>query len=248
MYPTLSDSLVLASTLKTRLEALKGIEVILLPPIAWLAPILEGWKHSLDHVHLGVQNVWPEDQGAYTGEVSAYMVKDLAKYALVGHSERRRNANEDDDLIREKLQACLRWRLRPVLCVGETKRVLDSNGRVDAYQWQRLTDQLMEALHGIKADSLSGVIIAYEPVWAIGNGQTATSEYATEIIKRLRGRLAEKYPKHVSDEVRFLYGGSVEAHNTHGLLSSPEIDGLLVGTASVQTKEFLKICEIAARG
>lgn len=248
MYPTLSDSLVLASTLRNRLETLKGIDVVLVPPIAWLTPILDGWKHKLDHVHLGVQNIWAQDQGAYTGEVSAYMVKDLAKYVIIGHSERRRNNGEDDDLIREKLQACLRWRLRPILCIGETKRVLDSSGRVDSYQWQRLTSQMIEGLHGVKADDLTRVVIAYEPVWAIGNSRTASGEYAGEVIKRLRARLTEKYPRQIVDEVRFLYGGSVEPHNTHELLGSPEINGLLVGTASVKTKDFLKICEIAARG
>lgn len=247
MYPTLSDSLVLASSLKAKLETLKGVEVALLPPIAWLAPIIEGWKHRSEHIQLGVQNIWAEDQGAYTGEVSAYMVKDLAKYALIGHSERRRNQHEDDDIVREKLLACLRWRLTPILCVGETKRVLDASGRVDAYQWQRITAQLMEALHGIKPDDLHRVIFTYEPVWAIGNGRTATPEYAGEVIRRLKERLSEKYPKHVVANVRFLYGGSVEPHNTHELLAHPDIDGLLVGTNSVKAKEFLKICEIAAR-
>ncbi len=248
MYPTLSDSLVLASTLKTRLETLKGIDVVLAPPLAWLVPILDGWKHKLDHIHLAAQNVWPEDQGAYTGEVSAYMLKDLVRFAIVGHSERRRNQHEDDDLIREKIQACLRWRITPILCVGETKRLLDESGKIDAYQWQRLADQLVEALHGVKADDIHRIVVAYEPVWAIGNGRTATAEYASSIIVRLKERLAEKYPKDAVAQVRFLYGGSVEAHNSHELLARQEIDGLLIGSTSVKTKEFLQICEIAAKG
>ncbi len=221
---------------------------MLAPPTAWLPSILDNWKHKVDHLHLAAQNVWPEDQGAYTGEVSAYMLKDLARYAIVGHSERRRNQHEDDDLVREKVQACLRWRIQPILCVGETKRLLDSEGRIDSYQWQRISSQLMEALHGVKADDLTRIIFAYEPVWAIGNGNNATPEYAEKVIIKLRDRLAEKYGRTHANEVRWLYGGSVDPSNTHQLLSRDTIDGLLVGTCSVKAKEFLAICEIAARG
>lgn len=247
MYPTLSDSLVLSATLRSRLETLKGIDVVLAPPTAWLVPVLEGWKHSMSHVHLSAQNVWAEDQGAYTGEVSAYMLKDLVKFALVGHSERRRNQHEDDEMVREKIQACLRWRLTPILCIGETKRVVDSDGKTDAYQWQKLSTQLMEALHGVKPDDLGRIVIAHEPVWAIGNHHAASPAYFNDVASRLRDRLAEKYTKSLAANVRIIYGGSVEPSNAHEFLSQEEINGLLVGTASVKAKDFLKICEIAAK-
>jgi triosephosphate isomerase len=249
IYPTLSDALVLASSLRRRLETMKGAEVVLAPPQAYLVSVVESWGHALPHVKFAAQNVWPEDQGAYTGETSAYMVKDVAKYALVGHSERRRYAGEEDDLIREKIQACLRWQLHPVLCVGESKRVMDATGRFDAHQWQKLSEQLMEALHGVKDDFIHRLIIAYEPVWAIsqgGVGNPAKPEYAQVVIARLRERLAEKYGKERSREVRFLYGGSVTSDDAADFLRSPDVDGLLVGAASVKAKEFLEICELAA--
>lgn len=250
LYPTLSDSLVLAASLRRRLETLKGVEVVLAPPNAWLVPVVEAWRHPIEHVSFAAQNIWPEDQGAFTGELSAYMVKDLARYALVGHSERRIYAHEDDDLIREKIQACLRWQIKPILCVGETKRAIDSSGKTDSYQWQKITAQLMEALHGVKPDDLTRVLIAYEPLWAIssvGSRNPAKPDYVGEIINRLRERLTEKYGRDLAREVPILYGGSVAGDDAADYLREDNVDGLLVGGESVKSAEFLKICEIAAR-
>jgi triosephosphate isomerase (TIM) len=247
MYPTLSDSLVLSATLRRRLESLKSVRVVLAPPVAWLATVVESWGHPLANVDFAAQNVWPEDQGAYTGETSAYMVKNLVKYALVGHSERRRYQEEGDDLIKEKVQACLRWRLKPIICVGESRRILDSNGRVDSYQWQKITDSLMEALYGVKEEQLASVVIAYEPVWAVGSHHPAKPEYCAEIIRRLRQRLKEKYSAGAVEELPILYGGSVEAENAAAYFNQEEINGILVGGASIKSSEFLKICEIASK-
>lgn len=246
LYPTLSDSLVLSASLKKELANLKGVHVVLAPPLGWLAPVVEHWGHKYPHVDFAAQNVWPEDQGAYTGEMSAYMLKNIVKYAIVGHSERRKYADEQDDLIREKLQACLRWRLTPIICVGETKKIVDTSGKIDSFQWQKLSSQLMEALHGLQAADLQKIIVAYEPVWAVGSHNPARPGYVEEMIGRLRSRVAEKYSKSEADELRFIYGGSVSSDNASDYLRSSEIDGLLAGEVSVHAREFLKICQIAA--
>jgi triosephosphate isomerase len=247
MYPTLSDSLVLAGSLKNGLEEIGAVEVVLVPPSIWLPSIIEHWRHRLPHVSFGVQNVYPEDQGAYTGEVSAYFVKALAKYAIVGHSERRSYLREDNDLINRKVHSVLRWRMSPILCVGEGKKVLDSNGSVaDQYQWIKLTEQLREALAGVKKDRIDEVVVAYEPVWAIGTSNPATAEYAGRVIGKLRAVLAEKYGVSTAKTVRFLYGGSVEPANSGEFLKNEEIGGLLVGGASVKARDFLTICRHAS--
>lgn len=247
MYPTLSDSLVLAGSLKSGLEEIGGVEVVIAPPAIWLPSIVEYWKHQLPHVSFGVQNVYPEDQGAYTGEVSAYFVKAMAKYAIVGHSERRSYLREDNDLINRKVHSALRWRLSPILCVGEGKKVLGSDGSIsDQYQWAKLVEQLREGVAGVKKDRIDEVVVAYEPVWAIGTSNPATAEYAGQVISKLREVLADKYGISLVKTVRFLYGGSVEPNNAGEFLRNSEIDGLLVGGASVKARDFLAICRHAS--
>jgi len=250
LYPTLSDSLVLAASLKSELEKLRGVHVVLAPPLPWLVSVIEHWQHRTGNVDFAAQNLWPDDQGAYTGEVSAYMVKDLVRFALVGHSERRLHAREDDDLIREKVQACLRWQIRPIVCIGEQKPVIDEAGKTDSYQWQRLERQLMEALHGVKEEQVRKIVVAYEPIWAIsksGVNNPAKPEYAAAVIRKIRDRLGEKYSRTAADELTILYGGSVTAETAADYLRQPGINGLLPGAASVKAKEFLKICTVAAR-
>ncbi len=246
LYPTLSDSLVLSASLKKELANLKGVQIVLAPPLGWLTAVVEHWGHKYPNVDFGAQNIWPEDQGAYTGEISAYMLKNIVKYAIVGHSERRKYAHEEDDLIREKLQACLRWQITPILCVGEAKKIVDSAGKIDSFQWQKLSTQLMEALHGLKSVDLQKIVVAYEPVWAVGSHNPARPGYAEEMIGRLRSRVAEKYNNADADGLRFIYGGSVTADNASDYLRSSEIDGILAGEVSVHAREFLKICQIAA--
>jgi triosephosphate isomerase len=247
MYPTLSDSVMLAHSLKTGLQEIKGVEVVLAPPTPWLVSVIEEWKHSLGHIHFAAQNIWPHDQGAYTGETSAYFLKSLVRYAIIGHSERREHIGETNELVHEKVQACLRWQIKPIMCIGEEKKVLSSKGIADEYQWERLVDQLIEGLRGVQEHRLDDVIIAYEPVWAIGTRNPATPEYAAEVIRRLREKLAEKYSSKAAGHVKFLYGGSVEAKNAQEFLRQNEIDGLLVGSASVKSKEFIGICRAAAQ-
>lgn len=246
MFPTLSDSLVLATALKKGLEDVSGVEIVLAPPLSWLVSVRESWKHKSPHLHFAAQNIWPEDQGAFTGETSVYLLKDIVEYAIVGHSERRKYGREDNDLIQEKIQACLKWRIIPVICVGEEKRIIHGDGTIDSYQWGKLAEQLMAALEGISRDKLGGIIIAYEPVWAIGTNNPATPAYALKLIDRLRARVAEKYGDLPSRELRFIYGGSVNGSNCADYLRHPEIAGLLPGSASVKAQEFIAICQQAS--
>lgn len=248
MYPTLSDALVLASTLKNSLQELGNIEIVLAPPIPWIVPILESWRSRREHIHFAAQNVWPEDQGAYTGEVSAFLLKNVTSYAIVGHSERRRSG-EDNELVNSKVHACLRWRLKPILCIGESKRLIDKDGRVDSYQWSKLAEQLTEGLSGVKAEDLSRIAIAYEPVWAISanaKSTVATPEYTVAVIQKIKAKLREKYSANAIDQLRFLYGGSVDSGNVATFLKYHEVEGFLVGSASVKAREFIQICKLAA--
>lgn len=246
MYPTLGDSIVLAGEFKQAFEAIKGVEVVLAPPTAWLVSVHESWKHKLPHVSLASQNVWAEDQGAFTGEVSAYLLKDLITYAIIGHSERRSNNGETNELISKKIQAALKWGITPIVCVGETKKVLLADGTTDAHEWQKLSEQLLEALDGLSNEKKKEVIIAYEPVWAIGSSNPAKPEYTLAIIEKLRGVVTEKYGRELAYSLQFLYGGSVNASNAADYLRYSEINGLLVGSASVKAKEFIDICKQAA--
>lgn len=246
MYPTLSDAVVLATSLKSGIDDLAGVEVIIAPPMPWLVPVAEHWRHRPKHLHLAAQNVWPEDQGAYTGETSPYLLKDIISYALIGHSERRRYNAEDDDIIAQKIHACLKWRITPIVCVGEAKKAMMADGKVDNREWKKLADQLMAALEGLTADQLEKIVIAYEPVWAIGGTNPASPDYANKMIERLTDRVTEKYGRAAATNLRFLYGGSVTSTQATDYLRYPAISGLLVGSASVKAKEFLEICRQAA--
>ena len=247
MYPTLSDSLVLAAGFKKSLEDIRGVEIVLAPPTAWLVPVIESWKHQLPHVHFAAQNIWPNDQGAYTGEVSAYMLKNIVQYAIVGHYERRQYAGEDNDLVHQKIQACLQWGIRPILCVGEGKKMIDSQGNFDSYQLGKVTEQLLEGISAAKKDNFDKVTVAYEPIWAIGTGEAATAAYTLQVITKLKEKLVEKFGDQPASQVRFIYGGSVTATNVGEFLRIPEIGGVLAGGVSVKAQDFIKICQIAAK-
>lgn len=247
MYPTLSDSLVLASSLKNGLEGVTGVDTVIAPPSVWLPTIIEHWKHKLPNVSFGVQNIYPEDQGAYTGEISAYFVKDIAKYAIIGHSERRKHLREDNELINRKVHSALHWAIKPILCVGEAKKVIGSDGNIiEQYHWAKLTEQLREGIAGVKKDRLDNIVIAYEPVWAIGSNNPASADYAVEVITKLREVIAQKYGAAVVDTIKFLYGGSVEPSNAMEYLRHDQINGLLIGSVSVKARSFLTICRHAS--
>ena len=236
----------LAFSLKeTELEA---AEVVVLPPFTALRSVQTLVTGDKLDVGFGAQDVSAHDSGAYTGEVSGGMLAALAcEYVVVGHSERRALHHEDDAVVAAKAQAALRHGIVPIVCVGEGLDVRRAGEHVSF-----CTTQLDASLEGLTAEQVRGatpeeaIVIAYEPVWAIGTGEVATPEDAQEVCGALRARLAERFGAETADVVRILYGGSVKAANTAGILAGPDVDGALVGGASLDADEFAQICRIAA--
>jgi triosephosphate isomerase len=232
---------------ETELEA---AEVVVLPPFTALRSVQTLVTGDKLEVGYGAQDLSPYDSGAYTGDISGAMLAALAcEYVVVGHSERRAIHGEDDALVARKVQAALRHELVPILCVGEGLEVRRAGEHV-----AHCISQLDAALDGLTAEQLvgagdgNGIVIAYEPVWAIGTGEVATPEDAQEVCGALRARLAERFGPETAATVRILYGGSVKAASTAGILAGPDIDGALVGGASLDADEFAQICRIAADG
>jgi triosephosphate isomerase len=221
-------------------EKLNDVDIVIIPPftaITKASEILGGAQK----IRLGAQNMSPEAKGAYTGEVSAPMLRDLfVRYVLVGHSERRRLFGETDELVRRKLVTALASELRPILCVGETLEERQA-GQEKAV----LEGQLRGALEGLTPDQISEVIVAYEPVWAIGTGLTATPEQAQEAHLFIRDYLGKLAGTSLANKARILYGGSVTPANAKELMSQPDIDGALVGGASLDPRGFAEIAAAA---
>jgi triosephosphate isomerase len=237
----------LAFSLKeTELEA---AEVVVLPPFTALRSVQTLVTGDKLGVGYGAQDLSPYDSGAYTGDISGGMLAALAcQYVVVGHSERRALHGEDDAVVAAKVQAALRHGIVPILCVGEGLDVRKAGNHV-----AHCIAQLDVALEGLTAEQVAGgsdgaIVLAYEPVWAIGTGEVATPEDAQEVCGALRARLAERFGPETADIVRILYGGSVKAANTAGILAGPDVDGALVGGASLDADEFAQICRTAADG
>ncbi len=220
------------------------VEVAVLAPFTALRgvqTVVEGEKFL---VRYGAQDLSPKDSGAYTGDVSGPMLAKLGcSYVVVGHSERREHHGEDDGIVASKVRAALRNGLTPILCVGEGLEIREAGG-----QLAHSTDQLRAALKGLTAEQVRCIVLAYEPIWAIGTGRVATPADAQEVCGALREALADKYGAEVADEVRVLYGGSVKSSNVADLVVEPDIDGALVGGASLDADEFAKLCALAAGG
>jgi triosephosphate isomerase len=220
------------------------VEVAVLVPFTALRSVQSLVEGDKLPIRYGAQDLSPRDSGAYTGDVSGPMLAKLGcSYVIVGHSERREYHCEDDALVGSKVRAALRNGLAPILCVGEGLEIREA-GR----QLEHSTGQLRTALKGLSAEQVRTVVIAYEPIWAIGTGRVATPADAQEVCGALREALADSYGAEVSDEVRVLYGGSVKSGNVADLVAEPDIDGALVGGASLDADEFAKLCALAAGG
>jgi len=220
-------------------QPISGVDVGICPPAVYLDAV--GRQLQDSGIALGAQNVSEYDSGAYTGEVSAAMLRDMScSLAIVGHSERRSLFNESDERVAAKTLAALRSGLTPILCVGETLAQRDSGRALDV-----VAGQLRAAVHALEADEFERLVVAYEPVWAIGTGKTASPEQAQEVHAHIRMVLTELAG--VSGQnVRLLYGGSVNATNAAELFAKPDIDGGLIGGASLKADDFLAICRAAA--
>ncbi len=212
-----------------------GVEVVICPPMLDLFPVFKEIEKS--KFKLGVQNFYYAEEGAFTGEVSAKMVEGLASYGLVGHSERRLHFHEDDKLIAKKLPAALHHGITPILCVGET--LLE---RQEGHSTKVVVDQLETDLSGFTADEVDRVVVAYEPVWAIGSGNFAKPDEVTPVVAAIHNTVKELFD---GKDVRVLYGGSVETDNAKAYLALEGIDGLLVGGASLNYAKFAGIVDAA---
>jgi triosephosphate isomerase len=216
------------------------VDIVIAPPFTAL-PKLSELLGGSQKIRLAAQNFYHEKSGAYTGEISATMLRELfVRYVIIGHSERRQIFGETDALINKKVHAALASELKPILCVGETLEEREA-GQENAI----LHKQLCAGLAGVTAEQMLDIVIAYEPVWAIGTGKTATSAQAQEAHAHTRAVLAELTDKATADKVRIQYGGSVKPSNARELLHQPDIDGALVGGASLESRSFYEIVAAA---
>lgn len=200
-------------------------------------------KRQGENLRIGAQNMHFLDEGAYTGEVSAPMLKEInVSYVIIGHSERRAMFNETDESINKKLHKAFEYEITPILCVGESLEDREG-GRTETV----LEGQLVRDLEGLKASDVETLVIAYEPIWAIGTGRTATSEVANETCGFVRSVVAKLYGDEVAQKVRIQYGGSVKTSNIDELMSMPEIDGALIGGASLKANDFITLVKAAVK-
>ncbi|EHR51527.1 triosephosphate isomerase [Saccharomonospora marina XMU15] len=220
------------------------VDVAVLPPftdIRSVQTLVDGDKLLLTY---GAQDLSPHESGAYTGDVSGPMLAKLGcTYVVVGHSERREYHAETDEVVNKKVRAAVKHGLTPILCVGEPLEVREAGGHIE-----HTTAQLIAGLKGLRAEQVDGIVVAYEPVWAIGTGRVATPSDAEEVCGALRAALADKYGAELAERTRVLYGGSVKSGNISDLVKCDNIDGALVGGASLDGEEFTKLCALAAGG
>ena len=238
MYKTTAGAVAFAKEFKA-LFAASGIEndVAVCAPFTQLAVLKEEFSGS--GIGLGAQNMHYEAEGAFTGEVSGAMLQEIGvDFCIIGHSERRQYFSETDDIINKKLHSALSFGLVPIFCVGEVLEQRDA-----AMEYEVVGAQIRGGLSGLEADDVSGLVIAYEPVWAIGTGRTATAGQAEDMCAYIRSEVSKIYGSGVADCVRIQYGGSVKPENAAEILGMPDIDGALVGGASLEPDKFLTICK-----
>jgi triosephosphate isomerase (TIM) len=237
MNNTIPESLALVDAMLPRLQRFSSVERVVCPPYTSL-PAVSARLRETD-IFVGAQNLFPEPKGAYTGEISPVMLEGLATYVILGHSERRQYFHEDDAFVNRKVKAALAAGLAPIVCVGET---LEQNERGQTEQV--VSRQVRGALDGV--DHVSAVVIAYEPIWAIGTGRAATPEGANATIAVIRGTVADLAGAAVAQGLQVQYGGSVTPDNFGAFIAQPDIDGALVGGASLQADQFVEIVRLAA--
>ena len=238
MNKTLQEGVALATELKTILNGVQPkCEVVIGTPFIHLATVAEIIKDS--PIRLAAENCADKEKGAYTGEVSAQMVKSTgAEYCILGHSERRAYYHEDYDILREKVLLALANGLKPIFCIGEVKEERES-GR----QNEVVKAQLEGSVFNLSAEDFAKITLAYEPVWAIGTGLTATPQQAQDMHAYIRGLIAEKYGEQVAEHTTILYGGSCNAKNAAELFANPDVDGGLIGGASLKAEDFKAIID-----
>lgn len=244
--PIIAGNWKLNNTIRDGVELVKAIhfgigscppdsEIVVAPAFTALSKVSDFLKDSF--IKVAAQNIYWEDSGAFTGEVSGQMLKDAgADYVIIGHSERRQYFHETDETVNKKTKAAIRNELIPIVCVGETLAQRESHQVQEV-----ITYQTVEGLKGLTPSEVANLVIAYEPVWAIGTGKTATTAQAEEVHIMIRGLIAMHYGQDAADKLRIIYGGSVKAANSKELLAVADIDGALIGGASLKASEFIDI-------
>ena len=235
------EAILLVDELKRELVDVTGVDMVVCPPFVDLTDVSDA---LIDHdIALGAQNVFWEDAGAFTGEISAPMLKDLGvKYVIIGHSERRQYFHETNETVNKRLRAVLKHGLIPIVCVGENLAQRESNKTFDV-----IKDHCEGSLSGLSAEEMKSVVLAYEPVWAIGTGKTATPQQAQEVHIFIRQLLGKMFNTEIANSVRIQYGGSVTPDNIASLMAQADIDGALVGGASLKAPSFAAIVKGAKK-
>jgi triosephosphate isomerase (TIM) len=235
MNMTIKEALELVNGLKRELVDIEEAKIVVAPPATALSPVSDALLDS--NISLSAQNVYSKISGAYTGEISVLMAKDAGcKYTIIGHSERRKYFNEDDASVNQKIRLALDNGLEVIFCIGESLEEREAGKMEDIVK-----SQLLGGLIDITKEDLAGIIIAYEPVWAIGTGKNATPEEAQEVHALIRAELAKKYDQETAKSISVLYGGSVNPDNIEDLMQEEDLDGVLVGGASLKIESFSDI-------
>ena len=239
MNKTASESGLLVQQIHSSVGSQSTVQVAVCPPFTSMGKVSEELEGS--QIALGAQNVYHEASGAYTGEVSAEMLRDLyVTYVILGHSERRQYFGETSKSVNNKILSTVAGNLKPIYCIGETNEQRERNETLDVVR-----TQIREGLENFSDSEVENLVIAYEPVWAIGTGKTATDDMAQEVHSFIRKTLAELFGENAAETIRILYGGSMNAGNASGLLSQPDVDGGLIGGASLSQKSFCEIVQAA---
>lgn len=235
MNKTIKESVELVNDLKRELSDVEEVDIVICPVFTALSEVSDLTIDS--NIGLGAQNVYWQESGAFTGEIAPSMLKDAGcQYVIIGHSERRKYFGETDEIVNKKTKAALAAGLLPIVCVGEVLEEREANKTIEVVE-----GQLKGSLAGLISENLSKIVIAYEPVWAIGTGKTATPAQAQEVHKFIRDWLSKNYSSEVSQKLQILYGGSVKPSNIKELISEEDIDGALVGGASLDSASFIGI-------
>jgi triosephosphate isomerase (TIM) len=242
MNKTSADAVALAKELVLSVGSQADVEVVICPPFTAIEGVAGAIDGSL--IKLGAQNMHFEASGAFTGEISAPMLRALfATHVILGHSERRALFGETDELVNKKVLAALKNQLRPILCVGESLAEREAGSTLKVVQ-----TQMEKGLEGVGKEQAQSIVIAYEPVWAIGTGKVATTEQAQEVHGFIRGLLTKLFGEPISQKIRILYGGSMKPANAPDLLAQKDIDGGLIGGASLEARSFTELVKAAATG
>jgi len=235
MNKSSAESVKLISELREMISDVRDVEVVIAPPFTALGSVATAIKNS--NILLSAQNTFWEDSGAFTGEISPSMLKDIGcQYTIIGHSERRQYFAETNEMVNKKIKAALKVSLTSIVCIGETLKE-----REMGETFVVIKRQLTEGLNGLSSDEMKKIVIAYEPVWAIGTGRTATPDQAQEVHKFIRQQIAQIFGEEVAENLRILYGGSVKPDNIDQLMAQRDIDGALVGGASLKAEPFARI-------